>query len=46
MISDNYYFGDSRVENTGNVVNMGTNQNVVHTNVVDNQYHLSDSNVD
>lgn len=48
MVSDNYYYGDSRVNTsqTNNVVDMGTNQNVVHTNVVDNKVNLTDSNVD
>ena len=35
MVADNYYLGDSKVQNvhTNNIVDIESNKNIVHTNV-------------
>lgn len=46
MVSDNYYYGESNLNNSNkNIVEMGNTHNV-HTNVVDNKVNVVDSNVD
>lgn len=47
MIADNYYYNDSKVNDSynNNVVEMGNAKNVHQTNVVNNNSNLTDSNL-